>query len=181
MALFDAPVGGSATNLKSGDPAYQDAIVSNAERQLKPRYQQALNRTRQSFSDSGQLDGGLDKQAQLGLQENYLGQVGDIATGAATKGADVAEENRRTQERRNWQVEDRNKEIERLNNMADRQSSDANRNMWANLIGGAASAVGGGVGGLLAKYLANRGKNPDGIPEPPEEDPYASQDMPLPE
>lgn len=158
MGAFDAPVGGSAVNLTSGSQPYQDTIVSNAERQLKPRYKQALQQTRQSWSDKGQLGGGEDKAAQLGLQENYLNDIGGVAEQAATKGADVAENQRLVSQQHDWQTEARDKELNRLDEIAKAQRESDNANMWANLIGEGALAVGTGGGSLLAKYLAKAGK-----------------------
>lgn len=162
--LFDAPTGGSAVNLQSGSPAYQDAIVQGAQRSLKPSYNNALKRTRQDFSGRGLLDSGLDAQAEMGLQEDYLGKLGDVATGAATKGADLAEHNRQREEERGWQTQDRDKEIERLNSIANQGRDDANANMWSNLIGGVAGAAGtalaGPLGGALVGGLTGAASRP---------------------
>ena len=145
--LFDAPTGGAAVNLTSGSPAYQDAIVQNTQRQLKPAYHNALNQTQQSWSDKGQLNGGLDKAAQLGLQENYLGQLGNTATNAATQGADLAEQNRQREEQRGWQTQDRDLNLQYLKDQSNQQRDMANQQQWMQLIGQGAGAL-GTVGGM---------------------------------
>ena len=150
MGLFDAPTGGVSTNLTSGSPAYQDAIMQNTQRLLQPAYTNALHGTQQSFSDSGQLGGGLNKAAELGLDQSYLGKIGDAATNAATQGADLAEQNRQREEQRGWQVQDRDLNLNYLKDQANRQQDMSNQQQWAHLIGQGAGAVGAVGGAMLA-------------------------------
>lgn len=159
MALFDAQTGGEKTNLTSGSPEYQSAIMDQTQRSLKPAYQAALQQTRQNFSNRGLMDSGIGLQGELGLQQDYLGKLANTATQAATRGADVGEENRRRLEQRSWAVEDRDKQLAYLKEQADRAEAAAGADRWAGLIGGAAgaagSALGGPLGGLLAGGVAN--------------------------
>lgn len=166
MGLFDAPTGGEAVNLTSGSPEYQNAIMGNVQRQLKPAYQQALQQTRQNMSSRGLLDSGLGAQAELGLQQGYLNKAADVATQAATQGADVTEQNRRAQQQREWAVQDRDIQLAELRDQAHRAEEQAGADRWANLLGGAAgaagtlvgTAVGGPLGGWLGGMLGNSTK-----------------------
>jgi hypothetical protein len=157
MGLFDAPTGGQATNLTSGSPEYQNAIVQNTTNKLKPAYQQALKSSQQSFSGRGLLDSGLGAQAELGLQQGYLGQIGDVATQAATQGADLAEQNRQREQQRGWQVEDRDLNLQMLRDQANQAQSNAGQAAWANLIGSGVGAAGRLAGGMLAGPAAPAG------------------------
>lgn len=147
--LFDAPTGGSATNLTSGSPDYQNAIVNNTARQLKPAYAQALQQSNQQASDNGQLGGGINDANRLGLQQSYLGQIGNVATNAATQGADLAEQNRQREEQRGWQLQDRDTNLQYLRDQAQQQRDAADNAQWANLIGTVGGAVGGMYGGPM--------------------------------
>lgn len=162
MALFDASTGGEKVNLTSGSPEYQSAIMEQTQRSLKPAYQAALKQTRQNFSNRGLMDSGIGLEGELGLQQDYLGKLASASTQAATRGADVGEENRRRLEQRSWAVEDRDKQLAMLKDQADRAESAAGADRWAGLIGGAAgalgSAVGGPLGGLLGNALVPKGQ-----------------------
>ena len=156
MGLFDAPTGaapGAGTNLTSGSPDYQKAIVQGATQNLKPAYNQALQATDQNMSNRGLLDSGLGAQADLGLQQGYLNQLGQTATNAATQGADLAEQNRQREEQRQWQVQDRDTNLAYLKDQANQQQSNYNNGLWANLIGSGVGALGGIGGSLLARGL----------------------------
>lgn len=158
MALFDAPAGGSSVNLVSGSPEYQDAIVSNTERRLKPQFKRANEQQQQLFASRGMLDSGLGAQAGLGLREAYLDQLGGTAERAAVRGADTAEENRRRTESRGWQVEDRNMIEERLRRQAEAEENRANQQVWGSLIGGAAGGFGGLLGNVAGRALFGGGQ-----------------------
>lgn len=150
MGLFDAPTGGAAVNLTSGSPAYQNAIVQNTQRQLKPAYASALQQSNQDFSNRGLLDSGTAAGAELGLQQGYLNQLGNTATNAATQGADLAEQNRQREEQRGWQVQDRDLNLQYLKDQANQNQSNMGQQAWANLIGSAAGGVGGLAGTMFA-------------------------------
>lgn len=146
MALFDAPTGGAAVNLTSGSPEYQNAVLGGFERRLKPAYASALKQTKQSFSDRGLGDSGLQRAAELGLQEDYLGKLSDATTGAAARGADVAEDTRRFNVNRS----DRQSQLDYLKQEAQQNREDAARREWMNLIGQGGQAVGSMLPTLLA-------------------------------
>ena len=151
MGLFDAPTGaapGAGTSLTSGSPDYQSAIVGNTMRQLQPAYAQALQGSDQSMSNRGLLDSGLGAQAQLGLQQSYLGQLGNVATNAATQGADLAEQNRQREEQRGWQVQDRDLNMQYLKDQANQQQQNLGNQQWSQLIGQGLGAVGGVAGSM---------------------------------
>lgn len=163
--LFSAPTGaGTPQALTSGSPEYQEAIVGQAERRLKPRYQQSLDSTRQRFASRGLMDSGLGAQAELGLRQAYLDQLGEVGTQAAIRGADVTEQNRRREQERGWQVEDRNMLEERLRRQADMEESRANNQIWGSLIGGAAGGFGGLAGQALFGALSGSNRQPQAAP-----------------
>ena len=164
MGLFDAPTGaapGAGTNLTSGSPDYQNAIVQNTQRQLKPAYASALQQSNQDFSSRGLLDSGLGAQAQLGLQQGYLNNLGNTATNAATQGADLAEQNRQREEQRGWQVQDRDLNLQFLKDQANQQNENLGNQNWMNLIGQGAGALGtmggmalaGPIGGVAGRAV----------------------------
>ncbi len=161
MALFDAPTGaaGPVASGPAGSPEYQNAIVQQTAQRLKPAYAKALQGTQQNFSGRGLLDSGLGAQAELGLQGDYLGKLGDTAETAATRGADLAERNRQREEERGWKVMDRDKQLEYLKDQANQNREAQGQQAWMNLIGGAASAAGGPLGSLLYSVL-NKPKTP---------------------
>lgn len=150
MSLFDAPTGGEAVNLKSGSPAYQDAIYNNVQRQLKPAYQNALKGTQQSFSSRGLLDSGLEAQGELGTQQHYLDQLAGTATDAAVHGADETENNRRFEEGR----QDRASALQFQKDEANREQGNREHDQWSSLVGAGATAVGGLAGGALYGLLS---------------------------
>lgn len=158
-ALFSAQTGPGADSFQSGSPEYQNAIFQQAEQRLAPQYRRAQEQQRQSLSGRGLMDSGIGVGAELGLKEAYLSQLGDIATGAATRGADLAEQRRQRAESRAWQVEDRNVLEDRLRRQAEAEESRANQQIWGNLIGGAAGAAGTAIGGPLAGWLFGQGAN----------------------
>lgn len=170
MALFDASTGGEKVNLTSGSPEYQSAIMEQTQRSLKPAYQAALKQTRQNFSNRGLMDSGIGLEGELGLQQDYLGKLASASTQAATRGADVGEENRRRLEQRSWAVEDRDKQLAMLKDQADRAEAQAGADRWAGLIGGAAGAagtmIGGPLGGMVAGGLTSQLLKPKGEATP---------------
>jgi hypothetical protein len=155
--MFDAPTGGGLTPITSGSPEYQKAIVGNTQASLKPAYTSALNRLRQSYASRGLLDSGLGAAAEMGMSQNYLGQIGDVANRAAIGGADLAENNRQRLEQRGWQVQDRDLQLQALRDQADRAERAAGQKQWADLIGGVAMAGGTAAGGPFGAYLASLG------------------------
>lgn len=158
MALFDAPTGAQTqTQLVSGSPAYQQAIVDQTQKRLQPAYAHALRQTQQDFSGRGLLDSGLGAQAELGLQQGYLNQLGDVSNQAAIHGADLAEQNRQREETRGWQVADKNQQMDYAREQADNAASAAANKQWADLIGGTAGAIGTVYGGPLVGAAAQQG------------------------
>lgn len=157
--LFGAQTGMGTDNFQSGSPEYQNAIFRQAEQRLAPQYRRAQEQTRQTMSNRGILDSGIGAGAELGLREAYLSQLGDIATGAATRGADLTEQKRQRAESRAWQVEDRNVLEDRLRRQAEAEENRANQQMWSGLISGAAQAGGTALGGPLAGWLFGQGSN----------------------
>ncbi len=150
MDLFGAATGpgmpSSAGTMTSGSPAYQNAIVQNAQRQLAPMYRQALGGMNQNLLSRGMLEGGAQPQAQAQLQQGYLGQLGNIATGAATKGADVAEEQRRLAQQNQWAMQNQGRMFDFQREMQNRQAEQDAANRWASLIGSTVGAVGNVAG-----------------------------------
>lgn len=147
--LFAAPTGASYDKPGSaavGTPGYEENIVSGAAKRLKPAYQQAMMGLDQNNASRGLLNSGIAAQSHGDLAENYLGQLSGIADQAETHSADIAEENRRAEQQRGWQVQDRDVQMKWLKDQADRQEQIAQANQWADLVGGAAGAVGGAVG-----------------------------------
>lgn len=151
--MFGAPTGvGPATPLSSGSPEYQQAIVQNTQKQLAPMYRQALQGNLQSMAGRGMLDSGAAIAARMGTQQDYLRQMGDVATKAATQGADVALQNQRAAQQHQWDVENQQRQQAFQREMADREQQAAGQQAWSNLIGGTL----GGVGQLGGRYISKQ-------------------------
>lgn len=157
MALFGPQTGGEQVNLQSGSPEYQQAITGQTQRQLAPIYRQALRQTRGNLQSRGLTDSGIALDAERGLQQNFLGQMADTATRAATGGADVAEQNRRRLQERGWQTEDRDMALAAEREAMNRREEMMGAQTWADLLGGAAGAAGTALGGPLAGWLFGQG------------------------
>jgi len=162
---FGAPTGASplsALNLQSGDPTYQNAIVTQATKNLKPAYQSALTATQQDMTNRGLGGSGMDQFAKLQDQNDFLGQVGNIATKAATQGADVTLQNQRIQNEYNQQqlLQQRQLTMEQelqqnqQNFSQNQQTNGALMNMGEKL---GAGALGGAFGGPVGASLATAG------------------------
>ena len=128
--LFDAPTGAGYDKMDPSAPGtqgYENNIVSRATRNLKPAYQQAMGGLRQSYASRGLLDSGLEGQAEGDLSQGYLNNLGGIAEGAATHGADVNEENRRRVQQRGWQTQDRDIQMNWLQQQANQAKEQADQ------------------------------------------------------
>ena len=164
MALFDVPTGGSAVNLTSGDPAYQQAIVQQAQRNLKPAYTQALQGQQQDFANRGLDESGLAAAGEAGLNQNYLGQVGNIATQAATGGADVTLQNQRIAQQQAHEMAMEQAQIKAQQDMQQNAMNQQNSQMWTGLIGNAAGGVGSYLGGGGLGMFADLAKQSNNTP-----------------
>lgn len=150
--MFGAPTGASQDPEDTSAPgtqAYQQNIVGNAARSMKPAYQQAMTGMDQSLASRGLLGSGIGASEEGGLSQGYANKVGDVAGQAATHSADINEENRRMEQQRNWQVQDRNLQMNWLQQQADRAQGNLENQRWADMVGGAGKAVGGAVGSYL--------------------------------
>lgn len=149
--IFGAPTGAGVdkpNGALAGSPEYEQNIVGRAARSLKPAYQSAMLGLDQAGASSGLLNSGVQETRRGMLGEHFLNRIGDTASGAATRSADIGEENRRATERRGWQVEDRDMQMEWLREQADSEERRAQAQQWADLIGGVAGAAGTVVGGV---------------------------------
>lgn len=161
MGLFDVPVGGSAVNLESGSPAYQSAITQQAQRNLKPAYTQALQGQQQDFANRGLDNSGLAAAGEAGLNQSYLGQVGNIATEAATGGADVTLQNQRIAQQQAHESAMQAAQIKAEQDMQQNQQNQQNSAMWSQLAGEGANVAGqylsGGGLGMFDTLASNAG------------------------
>lgn len=153
--MFGAPTGGG-TALSSGSPEYQQAIVQNTQKQLAPMYRQALQGQMQSMAGRGLMDSGTAIAARAGAQQDYLRQMGDVATKAATQGADVALQNQRMAQQHQWDIQNQERLLNFQREMADRQEQAAGQGMWSNLLGMAAGGVGQGLGSYLGGMFGSK-------------------------
>lgn len=155
--LFGAPIGvGPATPLSTGSPEYQRNIVQNAQQQLAPMYRNALKQNMQAMSGRGLLDSGAEAQARLGTQEDYLRQMGGISSQAATRAADVAEQNRRTLQQQQYERQLFQDKMNFEREMADRKEREHGADIWSSLIGQTAGGLGGALFGPALGTLGLR-------------------------
>jgi hypothetical protein len=166
--LFGAATGPGLDRPSSGAPGsdeYQQNIVNRTTRSLKPAYQSAMRGLDQQFASRGLQDSGLAGEAQMGLSQDYLDRLAGVSEDAATRGADVGEENRRRLEGRGWDVEDRNVKMDWLRQQSQEARDAAAQAQWADLLGGLAGAAGsyvaGPIGGSLAGGAARSALTPD--------------------
>lgn len=161
--LFASPTGAPATNLTSGSPEYQAAIMQGTQAGMKPAYISALNKMRQTFASRGLSDSGIAGAGEMGMAQDYAGQLGQAANRAAIQGADLAEQNRQRLENRSWQVQDRDTQLAYLKDQADKAEQAAANKQWMDLISGAAMAGGtamaGPMGGMMVGALTKRAGN----------------------
>ena len=158
--FFDAPTGAAEPrmdNLVAGTPGYEQAIFERTASTLKPQYEGAQEALGQQFANRGLLDSGLYGQADIGMKQAYLGELGRVASGASLAGADVREQQRRIQQARDWQLSDREVAFQRLDEQQRKAEEAANQAMWADMIGGTAGAVGTYFGGPVLGGLAYQG------------------------
>ena len=175
MGLFDVPTGGAGVALTSGSPDYQNAIVQNTERNLKPAYMAALQGQQQSMANRGLDNSGLAAAGEAGLNQSYLGQVANTATQAATGGADVTLQNQRIAQEQQLQRDLQAQQIQAQKDMEQQRINQENTAQWAQLAGGAAGGVGGLIGGSMFDALAKKA-NQGGSGGDPAASPYASSD-----
>lgn len=147
----------SAPPAAAGTPGYQSNIVQGATNQLRPQYNIAIKNARQSLANRGMLRGGLEQDAEGQINQDYRGQVANIANQAATHSADLGEQERVRQEQRGWQVEDIMRALQQRQGELSDQKAQQEQAMWADLIGTGAGAVGTYVGGPVGGSLAKAG------------------------
>lgn len=144
------------TSYKMGDPtsqSYYDTSVGLQKRAMQPAYEQALDRMRGSFASRGFAGGGgMEKFAEMGMSQDYMGRLGDYAGKAALRASDVGEENRRRVETRGWQVEDRDLRYKKLQEQEQRMREDKEAAARSGLIGGIGRGVGMVGGALIGAY-----------------------------
>ncbi len=147
----------SAAPAAAGTPGYQANIVQGAANQLKPQYNIAIKNARQSMANRGMLRGGLEQSAEGQINQDYRGQIANVANQAATHSADLGEQERVRQEQRGWQVQDIQRALQqRQNELADEKAAQEQA-MWADLIGTGVGTVGTVYGGYLGGKLAKEG------------------------
>lgn len=152
MASLYEQMSPSAPAPAAGSPEYQKGIVENAKATLQPQYKRAIMQARQGLQNRGLSRSGIALATEGDIGQQYRGELGRVAGEAATRSADLAEQNRRRLEERGWQETDLAKAMEERKRAmeAERETADADR--WANLIGAAT----GGAGTALGYYLSRK-------------------------
>lgn len=141
---------GTALALKSGDPLYQQAITTQSMKNLQPAYKAAMASAQQDLANRGLNNSGVSAATTQGLQQGYLGQVGNIATEAATKGADVALENKRITQQYAQQTALQQQEIAAQKELQQNQFNNSQNQAGQSALLGAGEKVGAGlIGGYL--------------------------------
>lgn len=163
--FYDRPLDGPMS-YQMGDPTsqgYFDTAARLHEKSLQPAYEQALERTRQSFANRGfGGGGGMEKFAEMGLTQDYMGNLSNQRGQMALRSSDVGEQNRRRVEQRGWQVEDRDKRYQFLRDQEQRMRDDKEAANRSGMIGAIGRGVGTVGGALLGAYLAPPGRNLQG-------------------
>lgn len=153
---FDRPLDGPAS-YQMGDPtsqSYFDTAARLHENSMQPAYEQAIDRTRQSFATRGfGGGGGMEKFAEMGLTQDYMGNLSNQRGQMALRSSDVGEQNRRRVETRGWQVEDRDKRYQYMRDQEQRMRDDKEAASRGAMIGQIGRGVGTIGGGIVGAYL----------------------------
>ncbi len=141
--LFDTTGQGIGTPITSPqDQGYQQAATAGYAASQRPAYNRALQGLRTDFNSRGMGDSGLEAQGQMDLQNQYLNGVGQFRQQAGLRGADVGMENQRLQQARDWQVQDRDKQYQYLQQMMDMQKQQNNQQQLGSIYGGLGQGLG---------------------------------------
>ena len=148
MVDFAQPNLAQGPIVQSGAPDYQKAATELYAAQRKPYYQKALEQLRQGYAGRGMLESGLAGQGELGMQQEYLQDVGQQAQKGALAGADVAEQRRAAQQQFEWQTQLRNLDWQHLQEQMRQQEETANQQQFSQLLGGLGQTAGTVIGGI---------------------------------
>ncbi len=152
MPNMVAPVA-PGTQLTSGSPEYQAQIIEQRRRAIVPQYAQAVQKARQVQANRGLINSGLGGEREQELGQEERGVMQNVASQAATQGADVAEQNRRQQIADALALRMQGNQFNQQNQMLAKQQDEENRQKFNDLIGGVAGVAGGVGGNLLARQL----------------------------
>ncbi len=146
--------------LEAGSDAYQQTVVNNARRQLAPQYAQAVRQARQSSANRGLYNSPVGMLGENQVQQDFRNKLFDVTQHAATGAADQALQDRRTALARAFALQQQQMAYGQQDKQTNAAQEAANNQMWADLIGGAAGAVGtvygGPAGGMAAKAGADQ-------------------------
>lgn len=139
--------------LEAGSPEYQSQIVQGARRTLAPQYAQAVKQARQTSANRGLYSSPVGMLPEQQIGQEFRNKMFDVGQNAAVGAADQALQDKRSAIARAFALQQQQAAYDQQNKMYDREQEASGNRLWADLLGGAAGSIGGGLGTALGRRL----------------------------